>query len=508
MVRTIFDRLHSAVMAPDDKKESLVETRQCLSQLRQEIKERFAREELEELVEDNPEILLRLLYSKDAKTRKNTALLIGDLKCQEYLDALFEAYEKEDTLFVKSAYLTAMQRLDSKKYLSQLQDIMTERSQIKLTDENRKHITEEMRELSSLLLNIEGTKHHKFDGHHVPSDIVLLTHRNYIDVTMESLGKIPMLDLGTLKKMSAGIRVKEDCLEEILPIRTWQELLFLVKGMTTCEMVPEKAAEKVIKADLITFLEKRHAGRAPFTFRVELKCDMGLDKKSAFAKKLGSLIEQGTNRKLINSTSNYEVELRFIENKEHAFNIMVKLYTIPDNRFEYRLEVEPSSIKPVNAALLVAIAEPYMAEDAQVLDPFCGVGTMLIERQKMMPANTSYGIDIMEEAILKARKNTEAAGQIAHYINKDFFHFVHKYLFDEIFTNMPFAIGRKTQEEIFDIYDNFFRIARTYLKPDGRIICYSHDKEFVQRLMKKYDYKILREWPINVREKTYLYVIK
>ena len=30
--------------------------------------------------------------------------------------------------------------------------------------------------------------------------------------------------------------------------------------------------------------------------------------------------------------------------------------------------------------MIVALAEPYLKENAQILDPFCGVGTMLIER--------------------------------------------------------------------------------------------------------------------------------
>ena len=66
-----------------------------------------------------------------------------------------------------------------------------------------------------------------------------------------------------------------------------------------------------------------------------------------------------------------------------------------------------------------------MKEDAQVLDPFCGVGTMLIERHKAVRANTSYGIDILEEAVLKARENAEAAKQVIHFVNRDFFEFTH-----------------------------------------------------------------------------------
>jgi tRNA G10 N-methylase Trm11 len=52
---------------------------------------------------------------------------------------------------------------------------------------------------------------------------------------------------------------------------------------------------------------------------------------------------------------------------------MIKLYTVEDHRFDYRKEVTPTSIKPVNAALLVSLASEFMVDDAKVLDPFCGV---------------------------------------------------------------------------------------------------------------------------------------
>ena len=35
-----------------------------------------------------------------------------------------------------------------------------------------------------------------------------------------------------------------------------------------------------------------------------------------------------------------------------------------------------------------------LKENAQILDPFCGVGTMLIERDIRVPAREKYGIDI------------------------------------------------------------------------------------------------------------------
>ena len=484
------------------------DVRQALSNLRKEIKNEREKEKLIKLCKGDYKEFLALLNHEDAKTRKNAALLLGELSYQDFLEPLFQAYCAEEQLFIKSSYLQAMKSLDYRKHMDFFKNKMTELSQMQLDDGNRKHITEEMRALSDLIVEMDGVKMHPFIGFCEASDVILLTNRRHIEAAMESLKEIEELDTGRAKMMNAGIRLNTKRLDLILPVRTYQELLFLVPGMKTCDLDPESAAKTVVSSALLKFLETRHEGTPPFYFRVELKSKMPLDKKSAFVKKMSAQIEQLSERMLINTTSQYEIEIRLIENKEGNCNVMVKLYTIPDDRFAYRKEVIPTSIKPSNAALLVALAKEHMVADACVLDPFCGVGTMLIERQKQIPANTSYGIDNNPAAIAGARSNMEAAGQIIHFINRDYFDFKHEYLFDEIFTNMPFAIGHKTEDEIYDIYVRFFKKSGEHLKKEGVIILYSHNKEFVRRMAPANHYKILEEIEINVREGTYLYVLR
>ena len=149
-----------------------------------------------------------------------------------------------------------------------------------------------------------------------------------------------------------------------------------------------------------------------------------------------------------------------------------------------------------------------MKEGAQVLDPFCGVGTMLIERHKAVPANTTYGIDVQEEAIEKARRNTEAARQIIHYINRDFFRFSHEYLFDEVITDMPFAIGHTTEDEVFGLYKRFFGTVSKYLKDDAVMILYSRNYEYIERMAPEYGFQIEERYEISRKEGTYVVILK
>ncbi len=483
------------------------EVRQNLSRLRQEIKNSALKRELEEIIDNGGEFLLRELWSADPKIRKNAALLMGELANDEYLEAIIEAYKKETQLFVKSAYLTAMKYFDYTQYVELFKARIGELSELVLTEENKKHIQEEIRELTNLVTSSEGVVKHTFIGYHELSDIIILANRRHLEVTMEQLQSIPDLNTSKAKMMNAGIRIQESCLEQILPIRTYQEILFLVSGMKSCNLDPEDTAKKIVESKLLEFLEKRHQGPAPFYFRMELKSKMPVDKKSSFIKKVSAEIERISKRKLINSTSQYEFEIRLVEAKDGSYNTMVKLYTIPDERFSYRKEVIASSIKPVNAALLVMLAKDYMISDAQVLDPFCGVGTMMIERQKQVPANTSYGVDILAEAITKARVNTEAAGQIIHYINRDFFDFKHDYLFDELFTNMPFDAGNRYESNLYELYESFFDKARVHLKNHATVILYTHHREFVRELAPLYDYLVISEIEVNTKEATSLFVL-
>ena len=149
-----------------------------------------------------------------------------------------------------------------------------------------------------------------------------------------------------------------------------------------------------------------------------------------------------------------------------------------------------------------------MVSDAQVLDPFCGVGTMLIERQMQVKANTSYGIDIYNEAIKKAHMNMEAAGQIIHFVNKDFFEFTHEYAFDEIFTNMPFATGHKGEDVIYDIYSRFFEKAKSLLRKGGTLILYTHNRELIPKLADKSGFQVIEKIPVMQKEGTDLFILK
>lgn len=482
------------------------EIRQSLSKIRQAIKEKSNFQQLQSLVEDNEGTLIKLLESEDAKTRKNAALLMGDLGQQLFLEPVWQAYINEQQRFVKSSYLLAVGKLDYSTCLAEIKEQLEILKSTELTSENEKHIIEEMRELTALVVGMEGMSKHPFCGWNATYNVVLLANRNCTELVGREL--LELEPNAEIKPVGAGIMAKVENLNWVRQLRIYQELLFMVKGLSACPMEPAAVAEMIAHSQLIEFLAGSHEGSAPYYFRLEMKSKKSLGEKSVFLKKLAGQIEKLTGRQLINSTDNYEVEIRLIENKQQNCNILIKLFTITDKRFNYRLEFMPSSIKPVNAALAVSLASEYMKEDAQVMDPFCGVGTMLIERHKAVRANTMYGIDIQEEAIVKAGDNTAEAHQIIHYINRDFFRFTHEYLFDEIITDMPFKIGRTAEEEIMDIYKRFFRKIPQHLNEGALVVLYSHNKDLVKKMTPWSDFRLLKEYEISKREETYVFILR
>ena len=166
-------------------------------------------------------------------------------------------------------------------------------------------------------------------------------------------------------------------------------------------------------------------------------------------------------------------------------------------------------MQPFLAAGMLKLVEEELTEHAQVLDPFCGTGTMLIERNYLMAARDSYGLDIFGEGIDKARVNTKIARMNINYIHRDFGDFRHDYLFDEILTDMP-EQGNMSREELDKIYQMLFDRGMELLKPGGKMFVYASEMGMLKKQIRLHGnaYILKREYCISEKQKKYLYVIQ
>lgn len=445
-------------------------------------------------------LLKELLQHEDPKVRKNVALLIGDIYKQELIEDLYQAYIQEKTMFVRSDYLKAMSQLDFSAYQEKLQARLEEMKQQEVAEEGQKHYREEMTALQKMVLLHTTKEKHTFTGVKHKYDVILTTNRNFREVTAKQVSgkQITLVPL--------GVKVRQADVVELQKVRTYRDLLFVL-NVQTAGPEPKAAAEALAKSDLLELLERAHGIAGPFYFRISIGGPMPLDKRSTFIKKCSFELEQKSGQKLINSASDYEIEIQLLERKDGTFLPLVKMHTWKDNRFSYRKESIATSIHPSAAALITELAKPYLKENAQVLDPFCGVGTMLIERDKAVEADPVYGIDIFGEAIQKARENTALADKEFYYIQRNFFDFRHEYLFDEIFTNMPVR-NKKTREEQEELYGKFFRKAAEVLKVGGVMVLYSNEKGYIKKQLRlREEWKLVKEFCLNEKEDFSVYII-
>lgn len=477
------------------------DVRSNLSALRAELRagtnEAYSKERVISFVEAHEADVLGFLVEEDAKTRKNVALLLGDLGYQSAAEALYAAYEKENTLFVRSSYLDALSQMDIRDRLEPMKKRLATLSGAEVTEQNRKHVEEEIRALRKIVIRYEGIAKHNFDRRQKQNLILLFCNKNGRETVRRMTG-------GRVHPL--GVMVETDDLVPLMQVRTYREMLFPIDGGKLIDGEPKVAAQALC-SQFVALCEKYHREDMPFYFRVECKAPMTLEEKSNFTKRLSVELERLSEGKLINSTSDYEVELRLIANREGRFFPCVKFYTLRDSRFSYRKNTISASIHPSLAALMMELAAPYLKEGAQVMDPFCGVGTMLIERDIRVPAGDKYGTDTFGEAIEKARENASLAGEQIHYIHRDFFDFHHDYLFDEIVTNMPVR-GKMSREEMDRIYERFFDKALEILRKNGVIIMYTQEVGFVKKQLRlRGEYTLRQEYCMQDKKGFYLLVI-
>lgn len=475
-----------------------VNLRENLSRLKQLVRNQEGKKMLEDTAAGNYDCIMKCLSDEDPKVRKNAAAVLGELHCQQALDVLFDAYDTEEKRFVRPAYLQAMANMDCKEYLEYFRKRKQQLEEYQPAENEKKHIEEEIHALQELLLKKEGMPVHKFTGYHVRNEVILQTLPAFLPAVAAQIPERHQV-------MSGGVRVVTqnlDLLEEIRPVR---EMLFLTKCRKS---VPESEITGALRdAGLLEFLTERHKGQEPFYFRLQIVSRMPLDKRSAFAHRLARQIEEESDRKLVNSTTHYEVEIRLIQQKNRNWFPLLKLFTIPDQKFQYRRHYVAASMKPYIAAGLLELARPYLKENAQVLDPFCGVGTFLIERQYLMPVRSSYGIDTFGEAIEKARENSHIAGMPINYINRDFRDFSHEYLFDEVLADMP-EDDRMNGREKNDLYRDFLLKCDECLKDGGVILCYSGEMGVLKTQLRLHpQFHLCREFEILPKSGKYLYII-
>ena len=455
-----------------------------------------------EIVMEERDLLEGLLDHEDPKIRRVAAQILGCVQSSKSLNAIYRAYRQEETLYIREDYLKAMTELDYESLIPEFKQRLEELLRMDMPEEHRGHLMGEAGSLFEMLAAKNAVDKHRFTGLAKVQEVLLTTKDGLQDVTIKQLPRVPR------KKVPGGVMVKTDALDGLFKIRTYEEMLFYMGNSLTEQPEPEVLAKEVYELGVSQFIKRTHGPGGPMGVRIGLSDPMERSKKGAYVKRIGQELTRLSKGELINTTSGYEAEIRLLQNPGGGHRVMVKLFTLPEHRFDYRKEVVASSIKPYLAATLLQLAGGYLKEGAQVLDPFCGVGTMLIERRAVKPTGDCYGVDCFGEAIHKARINSEKIGPYIHYIQRDYGDFTHSYLFDEIITDMPVATRNVTRQEIKRCYELLFIRGKELLREGGIMVVYGNEHGLMkQQLRQNKEFSLLREYGIEQRLDTHLYVL-
>lgn len=479
-----------------------INLRKNLISLREIIKDEEQKKTLACQLAGDFSVFTELLSHEDSKVRKNAAYIMADMECEDLSVPIWEAYCREKTLYIRGDLIKALSRFDCSAYLEQMRGRMEEMKEMTPLPEEEKHFNAEYTQLKHVILANDPPEKHRFTGFGKRQEIILMTNRNQREATRNQIEE-------PVKYLAGGIRFQTDNMKPVLTIRTYSEMLFPVLDCPVLTGSPEHMAELLMQSDLYHFLRENHNWRDPFYFRLEVKAPLSQDQRIDLVKKLSVALERASKGKLMNATSEYEVELRLVAGRDGRFIPLMKLFTLPDWRFTYRRESLPTSIAPVNAALIMELAGEYFTEHAQVLDPFCGAGTMLIERNMKLRTKSLYGIDILEEAVQKARVNAEEAHMQINFINRDFMDFHHDYLFDEVITNLPAEGKNRDRESVQFLYNRFLDKLPEVIKDGAFIVAYcpSH-RNLLECLRNRKEYRMLKEYCLNERDDSYVHIIR
>ncbi|MCX6344357.1 MAG: methyltransferase domain-containing protein [Armatimonadetes bacterium] len=427
-----------------------------------------------------PELMATLhggLLDEDPKVRWNSTVALGDLKISESVNHLIEAHSKETSTWVRPSMILAMGSIGGSEvteYLSSYQP-------------------NDSRERSALQKVLDRSIGERSDWRFVkhlaqPIPIELWAVEGIENTVAKGVRE--QLSLPVLKVAPGRVQTSTADAYSLFALRSFTELLI---PLAKAQMKPPceknellKIVEEKLEQDgiLDRILSLHEDGQQIMRYRLEIRGkELKHQDRRTIIMEIADRIA-ATCPAFVNSTSNYNVEIRILL-EENSAEILLKPFTILDDRFSYRVKDVPAAINPSAAAGVISLA-PDLFAHGRVLDPFCGSGTMLIERAQAGSYDKLVGIDISRAAIEAAQQNVKIAGlPNVTLIRDDMRRVSHEALFDEIITNMPFGIRTGKHSANVKLYQDFFDLIPRILTKHGFVLLYTQEVLLTTNLFRK-----------------------
>ena len=436
----------------------------------------------------------------------------SDLPSAEVASYLYAAYKAEETMFVRSAYLEALKCFDCEPYRAELMERLTFLKEESWAEGDLKHVREERHAIESLFEASASEMKSEFKGLDREMGILLV-----ID---EAVREAAQTELGAgAKVVPGGVRLTTSSWKKVQSCRLYKEALFPVPLRKGSRITISNIGSLVADSKLIPMVDEllkaakdstqtgsagENAGAREHPFRMEIRSSSDEDRSGTALKRAAAELEEASKGRLRNSKTAYEFTLVLMAKRDGSLSPYIRLPDSTDHRFDYRKNSEATSMSAVMAAEAVQMIRPYLKDGAQVIDPFAGVGTLLIERAKAVPHGDLYATDIYGHAVIGGRENAELAGVNISYINRDFFDFKHDYPFDEVIAEFP-DLFNKEAEEKEEFFRNFFRSAMEVTADKAMLFLISaEDKAMHKHIRLNPELRIVSEIEFRGHEKIYV----
>ena len=396
----------------------------------------------------------KLLLSERPKTRKNAARLIGILSLERESDGLIRTLQTERTLYVIPSVILALGNIGSEACLTALRSYTVPEPSC---PEDRKHTEEIADALKKALSRTEDPDLPVLKKLEKPVCFLVMAPEGFADTLLSEMREKGF----DARTEGSGCLTMTDDLTWLCTLRCAQEFL-----------IPLGTASMDLSS-----IAPRFSAYLAYPYRIELRGYEG--DRAAFISGLAKAVGGS------NSPSSYAVEFRVVCSRDKA-DLYVKPCRIPDERYAYRQGTVPASIHPATAACIVRSAKALFGpgkDDPVILDPCCGSGTLLFERELYSPCRNILGLDIQTAAVETARKNALAAESAVRFIQKDMTRFRTREPVDELYANLPFGNRVGSHDRNRELYAALVKKLPEWLSDSGFAVLYTMEHRLLEKLL-------------------------
>lgn len=174
----------------------------------------------------------------------------------------------------------------------------------------------------------------------------------------------------------------------------------------------------------------------------------------------------------------------------------------------YKIFHLPASLKPTVAYCMAILSEPNPND--VFVDPMCGAGTIPIERAYAGAYKAIFAGDLKEAIVHSAKGNVSESKKSIKMAVWDIFNMpLQNRSVDKVVCNLPFGkkIGSRSKNQM--LYNVFFKETARILKPGGKAVLLTTEKELLQEIISQYpSMRIRRQLKIDLLGiKAFIYLI-